>query len=71
MLACDDPITCSRALINVHYVNIALGHASCIEHCFLTPSLRIVVNNVAILDSGAKHTDYNPLCISLDFNGGL
>ena len=65
MLACDDLITCSDKCI---YVNTALGHASCIDHCFLTPSLRRVVNKVSILNSGANHSDHRHLCVSLDFN---
>ena len=45
MLACDDLITCSDKCT---YVNTALGNASCIDHCFLTPHSRMVVNNVSI-----------------------
>ena len=65
ILACDDLITCSDKCT---YVNTALEHVSCIDHCLLTPNLRRVVNNVSILDSGANHSDCHPLCISLDFN---
>ena len=68
MLACDDLLTCSDKCT---YVNTAVGHASCIDHCFLTPNLRrVVVNNVSILDSGANHSDHRPLCVSLDFKWG-
>ena len=36
MLPCDDLINSGD---NCTYVNSALGHSSCIHHCFLSPSL--------------------------------
>ena len=65
MLVCDDLITCSDKCT---YVYTVLGHASCVDHCFLTQSLRRVVNKVSILDSGANHSNHHPLSVSLDFN---
>ena len=65
MLPCDDLINSDD---NCTYVNCALGHSSCIDHCFLLPSLWAAVNQVSILDCGANHSVHRPLCISFKLN---
>ena len=64
-MSCDDLINSGD---NCTYVNSALGLSSCIDNCFLSPSLWAAVNQVSILDSGADNSDHRPLCISLKLN---
>ena len=48
------------------YVNMALGHSSCINHFFLSPSLQAAVNSLSIIDSGYNNSDHLPLTIVLN-----
>lgn len=52
------------------YFNSSLGHASFIDHIFVSDSLRHCISNVSIFDSGANCSDHRPITCTLNVQLG-
>jgi len=62
-LICCDSLTSSANT----YVNQSLGHASCVDHVFLSPDLYKYVNSAKIIDCVHNDaSDHRPVSIVLD-----
>ena len=65
---CDDLFTGTQGLT---YVNEDLNSSSCIDHCFLSGSLRALVNNVFIIASAINCincSDRRHVVVLLDYS---
>ena len=47
-------------------VNQSLGHASCVDHVFLSPDLYNTVNSAKVIDCAHNASDHRPVAIVLD-----
>ena len=46
-------------------VNESLGHMSCIDHFFVTPELRLSIQESRVIDSGANTSDHRPVVLHI------
>ena len=61
MICCDILISSANT-----YVNQSLGHASSVDHVFLSPDLYNTVNSAKVIDCAHNASDHRPVAIVLD-----
>jgi len=69
-LLCDHKLLCCDNLmggVNT-YVNLELGHESCIDHVFVSSNLLNDVSSVQVIDCGYNASDHRPVTLNLNLN---
>jgi len=69
-LLCDHDLHCCDNLmggVNT-YVNLELGHESCIDHVFVSSNLLNDISSVQVIDCGHNASDHRPVTLNLNLN---